>query len=142
MIDLNMSVSVPNEIYEKFLTELGRDGFVFAKFGEYTLVLSMQVHEVCTTLTQEERLEIGAPENAGKVGSIHSHLTLQLQSKDDKILCKCGHWIGVVGTKWQHMAVIITDSCGGETPQKSEVKYQERCYYCDCIEPIPARDDK
>ena len=38
---LNMSVSIPDEIYEKFLFELGRDGFVFAKFGEYTIVLSM-----------------------------------------------------------------------------------------------------
>lgn len=52
-------------------------------------------------------------------------------------ICKCGHGIRVVGTKWQHMAVIITDSCGGETPPQSEVKYREKCYYCDCSTPVP-----
>ncbi len=58
--------------------------------------------------------------------------------KDGKIMCKCGHWIGIVGTKWQHMAVILTDSCGGGTPTTSEIKYRESCHYCDCAEPTLA----
>ncbi len=62
---------------------------------------------------------------------------LNMSMSNGKILCKCGHWIGIVGTKWQHMAVIITDSCGGGTPPKSEVKYREKCYYCDCSTPSP-----
>lgn len=39
-IKINMSVSIPYIIYDLFLTELERDGFVFVKFGEYSLVLS------------------------------------------------------------------------------------------------------
>jgi hypothetical protein len=61
-----------------------------------------------------------------------------LYSHDGKILCKCGHWIGIMGTKWQHMAVILTDSCGCETPPTREIKYREKCYYCDCSTPTPA----
>lgn len=37
-IKINMSVSIPDIIYDLFLTELERDGFV--KFGDYSLVLS------------------------------------------------------------------------------------------------------
>ena len=63
-------------------------------------------------------------------------IELNMPVSNGKIMCKkCGHWIGIVGTKWQHMGVIITDSCGGGTPPKSEVKYREKCYYCDCIAP-------
>jgi len=55
-----------------------------------------------------------------------------------EMLCRCGHGIGIVGTKWQHMAVILTSSCGGDTPTTSEIKYRESCYYCDCAEPASA----
>ena len=59
---------------------------------------------------------------------------------EGKIICKCGHWIGIVGTKWQHMAVILTDSCGGDTPTTSEIRSRESCYYCDCAEPTPLEE--
>ena len=64
----------------------------------------------------------------------------QAQVKDGKIMCKCGHWIDIVGTKWQHMAVILTDSCGGDTPTTSEIRSRESCYYCDCAEPTPLEE--
>ena len=48
-----------------------------------------------------------------------------------KILCKCGHWIGIVGTKWQHLDE-ITDTL------PKQIKYRENCYHCTCIEPKPA----
>lgn len=76
-IKINMSVSIPYIIYDLFLTELERDGFVFVvfvKFGEYSLVLSK-----C---------------DAEKHGDI--------------ILCKCGHPIKIVGTKWQHIELSIS----------------------------------
>jgi len=50
------------------------------------------------------------------------------------LLCKCGHWIGIVGTKWQHMDTVFDDAY---TPQNRQIKYREKCYTCDCAEPTP-----
>jgi hypothetical protein len=181
-INLNMSVSVPDEIYEKFLTELGRDGFVFAKFGEYSLVLSMPDIEPVQTqydagMSQDEldkrdaffkslnfvkSLKLrdgeydlsavdgkhggtgrrqGSTKEQSKehAGSNLTHPTLQLQSKDGKILCKCGHWIGIVGMKWQHMDEehIRTLFDDAYTPHKKQIKYREKCYTCNCSTPTP-----
>lgn len=55
--------------------------------------------------------------------------TDEVKEKKDSILCKCGHRIEKVGTKWQH--IDFTD------PSKTQIKYREACYHCDCINPIP-----
>ena len=142
-IKLNMSVSIPDEIYEKFLSELGRDGFVFAKFGEYSLVLSKWDGEYDLSVDGKHsgtgRRQGSAKAQAEEhAGSNPAHPTLQLQSKDGKVLCKCGHWIGIVGTKWQHMdeEYIRTVFDDAYTLQR-QIKYREKCYTCDCAEPTP-----
>jgi hypothetical protein len=177
-IIISMDVSIPDEIYEMFLFELGRDGFVFTKFGEYTLVLSMpDIGPIRTPydakMSQDELdkrdafyksikfvqslkhrdgeadssvvdgknttgLDAGRQgasvipnigESEEHAGSNPAHPMMQM--------CKCGHYIGVVGTKWQHWEKILTDSCGGNIPSKIEIRYRETCYNCDCIDPKP-----
>jgi len=132
-INLNMSVSVPDEIYEKFLIELGRDGFVFVKFGEYSLVLSMPDIEPVRT-------PYDAKMSQDELDKRDDELP-QAQVKDGKIMCKCGHWIGIVGTKWQHIDIELTrgpfDESYRRGVQKKQIKYREKCYTCDCAEPTP-----
>jgi len=158
-INLNMSVSVPDEIYEKFLIKLGRDGFVFAKFGEYSLVLSMpDIEPLCklhglieirdgeydlsavdgkhggTGRRQASAKKSQAEEHAGRNPA---HPT---QSIDGKIVrCKCGHWIGFVGTKWQHLDIKVSRTTLDEayTPPKS-VFYL--CTVPKCIKPTPVEE--
>jgi len=53
--------------------------------------------------------------------------------KDEKILCKCGHWIRIVGTKWQHINKVCEDT------DSEMMRYRESCYECDCINPEPLK---
>jgi len=158
----NMSVSIPDEVYEKFLSELERDGFVFAKFGEYILVLSKWDGENDLSAVDGKHGGTGrrqasanakAEENAGTITEDQTYAGLgrmvafiapsnpahPIIVKDDKIMCKCGHWIGIVGTKWQHIdeEYIRTVFDDAYTPQKKQIKYREKCYTCDCAEPTP-----
>lgn len=50
---------------------------------------------------------------------------------DGKIVCICGHPIGIVGTKWQHISTEIEHR-----------RYRETCYFCGCIDPVPADEDE
>ena len=55
-----------------------------------------------------------------------------------KVMCKCGHWIGIVGSKWQHMRLEIRPDDMGV--QEEVLRYREACYRCDCINPEPEKE--
>jgi hypothetical protein len=42
-----------------------------------------------------------------------------------RVFCKCGHWIGIVGAKWEHIR------------RFPKIESQERCYRCECTSPKP-----
>ena len=143
-LNLNMSVSIPDEIYEKFLTELGRDGFVFAKFGEYSIVLSKWDGENDLSAVDGKHSETGRRQASAKKSQAEEHAGRNpahpTQSIDGKIVrCKCGHWIGFVGTKWQHLDIKVSRTTLDEayTPPKS-VFYL--CTVPKCIKPTPVEE--
>jgi hypothetical protein len=166
-INLKLSVSIPDEIYEKFLTELERDGFVFATFGEYTLTLSMPDIEPIQTpddskMSRDEldkrdafykSLNFVHGGTGRRQGSTkeqteeHAGSSPAHPIKNGMTLCKCGHNIGQVNAMWYHMDKI------DEEDERAEFfghrinmcmgfgetrKYQKHCYTCDCITPTPA----
>ena len=61
-------------------------------------------------------------------------------SNRDIILCKCGHPIEIVGTKWQHIELLSLKGKPFDEMPKGEIKYRERCYHCDCATPIPVEE--
>lgn len=70
-------------------------------------------------------------------------------AKGDIILCKCGHWIDFVGTKWQHLEEVLRENEAYTGPvrpwsvkDKKLIKYRETCYHCDCIEPAPKNTEE
>lgn len=66
--------------------------------------------------------------------------------KNSNVLCKCGHYLGIVGAKWQHKFDLTLiehyDDVNGKqmTHIKGEIDYQQKCYYCACVKPMPAVD--
>jgi hypothetical protein len=168
-IKVKMCVSIPDEIYEKFLIELERDGFVFAKFGENSLVLSKWDGEADSSVVDGKNitgLDAGRQdasvipnkrESEEHASSNLAHPISQKgvmyglmgiagvhgQIKEINNVCKCGHWVEIVGTKWQHLdeAEDIPYFQGLVRPlsvkNKKLIRYREKCYYCDCIDPKP-----
>ncbi|MDD3813267.1 MAG: hypothetical protein PHZ02_01365 [Desulfocapsaceae bacterium] len=73
----------------------------------------------------------------------------EIKPHTGEALCKCGHIISVVGTKWQHIDEIDEDdkraeffgrqinTCMGYGKFR---KYRETCYHCACIDPLPAEE--
>ncbi len=55
---------------------------------------------------------------------------------DGKVQCVCGHWIGIIGTKWQHIDEKIIAEW--DDIERKQIKYRETCYHCSCINPVPA----
>jgi hypothetical protein len=186
----NMSVSIPDDIYEKFLAELASSGFVFTRFGDYSLVLSMPDIEPMKTpydaemsqdeldkrdmfyktinfvkslerrdgeqdlsgtdrkragtintdgLVAEHMLVIG-PTRGGMTADLPTLMTVNLGDKEQAggrvgsglahpfLYCKCGHRIGMVGNKWQHMLI-------DESPEP-----RTECHHCACFTPEPAEE--
>lgn len=121
-IMVNMSVSIPNEIYKEFLAELVRDECVVVGFNGRALILSMPDIEPLRTPDGVQSLKLRGTKE------------IKPQRHKDKVLCKCGHCIRIVGTKWQHVdgELVTHPTC------RVEIHYRERCYGCDCIDPKPA----
>lgn len=72
--------------------------------------------------------------------------TLHTNRNSGMVLCKCGHWIGIVNGDSYHMDYLNNvdkeaeffgvhiERCLG---YGSEKKYQKICYHCECVNPCP-----
>lgn len=56
------------------------------------------------------------------------------------MLCKCGHPIEIVGTKWQHIELLSLKGMPFDAMPTGQIKYRERCYKCDCVAPTHAEE--
>lgn len=94
-----------------------------------------------------ELVKCGAVKFGELIGNIYENPYLikfgeVLKPKEEKTLCNCGHWIEIVGTKWQHMDKLNDGDSTDPNIEKcmgfgSVKKYREACYHCACIEPAP-----